>query len=114
MSPIKFIQKKLDQRLVKRLIKRLHSLPENNWIEYGHTFNKWEFPMDFYSLIPRWWGLKNMDRMYEVIRSVHDAIRVKFGEKEELMYHHLNELKSTEGAFEDWWTKRSYGKKNKS
>ena len=63
--------------------------------------------MDFYSLIPRWWGLKNMDRMYEVIRSVHDAIRVKFGEKEELMYHHLNELRSTEGAFEDWWAKRN-------
>lgn len=107
MSPIKYIQNKLDKRLVRRLIKKLNSLPEDNWIEYAHTFNKWEFPMDFYNLIPKWWGLKNMDRMYEVIRSVHDAIRVKFGEKEEMKYHHLNELKSTEGAFEDWWAKRN-------
>ena len=93
-----------DERLAQRLIERLYTLEEWQWIPAEHTFNSWKFPLEFYDLIPKWWkrGMK-INRAMRVISPVMDVVHTKFGRKEELRYHNVHKGKMTNDEFEFWY-----------
>jgi hypothetical protein len=96
-----------DSRLICKSVMRLISLNKNNWIRYGNKFNSWEFPIEFYDLIPKWWTIgSDIHRASKIIRPIRKIITDTFGEKEELRYHNVVNGKMSDSEFEYWWTIR--------
>lgn len=107
LAVVRFFQRVSDERLAKKLVKRIYSLPKEEWIEVEHTFNRWRFPMKFYDLMPKWW-LKKWDkqkgeRAIKIISPVMNIVHKEFGNKEELRYHNVYLGKMTNDEFEYWY-----------
>lgn len=96
-----------DKTLAKKLVKRLHTIDKEQWIRINHTFNRWDFPIEFYDIMPKWWLDESrqgwMDRKHEIISPVMEVIDTVFSRKEQLMYHNVTVGKMTEQEFEYWY-----------
>lgn len=104
LAVIHYINRISDNRRAKRLIKRLYELPKENWLRIDHTLNRWEFPMEFFDLMPHWWLLKkDMDRQMAIISPVMHIVNEEFGRKEQLRYHNVFNGKMTNEEFEYWF-----------
>ncbi|HNQ42536.1 MAG TPA: hypothetical protein PKL22_10600 [Saprospiraceae bacterium] len=97
--------------IARKLVERLKSLPddEGQWIGYYDTFNKWEFPVEFYDLIPMGWtaelSREAMKKKSEIIHDVMEVVKNKYGDKEILRRHNVNHHHSmTNEEFEHWYS----------
>lgn len=97
----------IDNKLSQKIIKRLLSTPKDEWLSIGHTFNRWEFPIEFYDLIPSWWSKewdKHLrDRAFRITNSVASEISKEFSTKEQLRFHNVTIGSMTDEQFEYWF-----------
>lgn len=94
-----------DRRLAKKLVKRLKSLDEDYWLHFWEKLNNWEFPIEFYDLIPAWWSVgMDVRRAIFVVSPVLWEIESRFGEKERLWYSNVQKGRMTEDEFEYWYS----------
>lgn len=103
-----FIQNFFDKRLCNKIANRFNMLDKNMWLSYGHTFNRWQFPEDFYDLMPRWYrkgnrGRLNTNRYMTIYRTAAKLVDSHFTNKEQLRYHNVIMGKMSEGEFEYWY-----------
>ncbi len=92
-----------DKVLIEKLLNRFYESPKDMWIYYDHTFNSWEFPLEFYDLIPNWWFDSSMDRKHQVLKPIAKLVKDEFGLKEELRYHNVQKGDMTDEEFEYWF-----------
>lgn len=110
---MEMIKNYLDKRLSDKLVKRLMILPKDQWLEYGHIFNTWGFPVEFYDLLPNWWkGSFPMKRAARIINNVTEVIKSEFGNKEELRYHNVFCGNMYDLEFEYWFNNVRIGCEN--
>lgn len=90
-----------------RIKKRLLSFDKELWLNFGWQFNFWEFPIQFYDLIPFWYryGCNNKFAS-KLLCPMNDEIRRVFTEKEQLRYHNVFKGKKTDEEFEFWFSNR--------
>lgn len=93
----------LDKKLSRKILNRLESLDRNKWLYIGDRFNRWEFPIEFYDLIPKWYMLGcNVKRAMLITSLTMQRIRTEFGYKEELRAHNVG-MKMTNDEFDFWY-----------
>jgi len=108
-----FFTNKSNNRISRKIIKRLYEIPKDQWIPIYSKFNIWEFPEQFYDLIPMidpycWKGIgykKKCNTALKIIAPVLAIITKEFGEKELLRYHNVNYGDMTYDEFEYWYEK---------
>ncbi len=110
-SPIRrILDNWFDAILTKKLLKRLESLDKRDWLWYGHQFNNWAFPIEFYDLIPKWYrrhGRYIGDRRFKIINPVCERIRDAFSLKDELWFNNVVNGRMSESEFEYWFSLRN-------
>lgn len=93
-----------DWQLSNRLVQRLRSMEKEKWIYISHTFNSWEFPVEFYDLIPKWWNQPvHYKRKCKVINPLMTIVDKHFTRKEQLRYHNVFRGKMSNDEFEYWF-----------
>ncbi len=98
------INQYLDDRSSKKILNRLKGLKTDMWLYYYEKFNSWEFPLEFYDLIPIWWKSgSNPKRALKVLDLVMKEIKIKFSEKEQLRYHNVSNGRMTNEEFDFWY-----------
>ncbi len=101
------IQRLHDEYLKRKIIERIQSIDRRQWIAIEHKFNRWEFPVEFYNLIPKWWKGFGDDQHHDFISPVCNFISNNFNNKEKLEYHNVWNGCMTLEEFEYWWNTRN-------
>jgi len=107
MNILEEFQKWQDERVSRRIVERLFTFPKDRWVQFDWIFNQWDFPIEFYDLIPRGYNSYTMKRKYRVIEKVCDVFRENVSWEVQLRFHNVvMNKRMTDKEFDYWFSLR--------
>jgi len=99
-----FISRLFLQIQAYRIKRRLLSFDKVRWIDFGWQFNNWDFPIEFYDLIPYWYRYgSHFKSGSKLIRPLMREIDKNFSNKEQLRHHNVLRGRMTDEQFNFWY-----------
>lgn len=101
----------IDAYRARKIIERLQEINKSEWARICYSFEKWEFPIEFYDLMPSWWNdfvtnnYGKTAREYNIIYPVIHKIRKEIGRYGVLRYLHVTVRLINPDEFEYWYSR---------